>query len=81
MDRTIWVKRVHCDVKRIYLLRVAESSYKHKPETIIKNKNYRILCNYTVKTDHSIETMRSGIFKKEKRNGIRSWLFQLTNIR
>ena len=35
--------------------------YEHEPESLVENKNFKILWNFTIQCDHMIEARRSDI--------------------
>ena len=42
-----------------------------KPESVLENETHKIICNFEIKTDHSIQARRSNpmlINKKKKKN-------------
>ena len=46
----------------------ARLSYEHEPESVVQNKNCKILRDFTIQCDHMIEDGRPDIVVKSKRS-------------
>lgn len=60
--------RGNWDISQMCGFKTTEKWYGHKPETVTKNKNYKILWDFPIKTDHTTEVRRLDIIIEIKIN-------------
>ena len=48
--------------------KVKDKWYEHEPEAVMVNYDYRILLNFSIETDHTIEARRPDLIVKDRRN-------------
>ena len=41
--------------------------YENEPESVLENEDYKILCDFSIQTDHVIETWRSDLVVVDKK--------------
>ena len=41
--------------------------YEHQPESVFENEDYKILCDFSIQTDHVIETWRPDLVVVDKK--------------
>ena len=64
-----WVgKRVHWDVSKVCGFKVKDKWYEHEPEAVMVNDDYRILWDFSIETDHTIEARRPDMIVEDRRN-------------
>ena len=59
-------RKIHWEVCRKICFDVNEKWYKHDPEKVVENDSWKILCDFTIQTDHVIEARRPDMIIIEK---------------
>ena len=61
-------KRMHWDVSKVYGFKVKDKWYEHEPEAVIVNDDYRVLWDFSIETDHTIEARRPDMIVEDRKN-------------
>ena len=59
-------KKVHWKLARKYIFEARDKWYEHEPESVLENEDYKILCNFSIRTDHVIEAWRPDLVVVDK---------------
>ena len=57
---------VHSNLTRQYGFKINKKWYDHQTETVLENKNEKILWDMSIKTDHVIQARTPDIVVKDK---------------
>ena len=60
-------KIVHWKLARKYNFEAGDKWYKHEPESVLENEDYKILCDFSIQADHVIEARRPDLVVVDKK--------------
>ena len=60
-------KKVHWKLARKFNFEAGDTWYDHEPESGLENKDYKILWNFSIQTDHVIEAWRPDLVVLDKK--------------
>ena len=60
-------KTVHCKLARKSNFEAGDKWYEHEPESILENKDHKILWDFSIQTDHVIEARRQDLVVVDKK--------------
>ena len=60
-------KKVHWKLARKYNFEVGNNWYKHEPESVLENEDYKILWDFSIQTDRVIEARRPDLVVVDKK--------------
>ena len=58
---------VHWKLVRKCNFESGDKWHKHEPESVLENEDYKILCDFSIHTDHVIETRRLDLVVADKK--------------
>ena len=67
--RNDWIgRKIHWEVCRKYGLDTKDRWFEHEPQSVCENEEYKILWDFSIQTDHVIESRRPDMIIVEKKN-------------
>ena len=60
-------KIVHWKLARKCNFEAGDKWYENEPESVLENEDYKILCDFSIQTDHVIETWRLDLVVADKK--------------
>ena len=63
-------KIVHWKLARNFIFEAGDKWYEHEPESVFENEDYKILWDFSIQTDHVIESRRPDLVLVDKKERI-----------